>query len=86
MPFQETQEKQVQPLGWGDLLEEEMATHSRAWRATVHRVTKSQTRLSTITSYLQSFISNTFQKRSIMYIQIHFVTINDNKEEMRLLD
>ena len=63
-----------------------MATHSRAWWATVHRVTKSQTRLSTITSYLQSFISNTFQKRSIMCIQIHFVTINDNKEEMRLLD
>ena len=44
-------------LGWEDSLEEGMATHSRilawripmdrgAWRATVHRVAKSQTRLS----------------------------------------
>ena len=31
---QETQETQVQPLGWEDPLEEGMATHSRilAWR------------------------------------------------------
>ena len=51
---QETQETQVQSLGWEDPLEEEMPTHSRilawripmdrgAWRATVHRVTKSET-------------------------------------------
>ena len=74
MPFQETQEKQVQPLGWGDPLEEKMTTHSRAWQATVHRIANSQTRLSTTTFYLQSFILNAFQKRSI--IQIHFVTIS----------
>ena len=47
----------VRPLGWGDPLEEGMATHSSilawripvdrgAWRATVHGVTKSRTRLS----------------------------------------
>ena len=42
----------VRALGWEDLLEEEVATHSnilawridrRDWRATVHRVAKSQT-------------------------------------------
>ena len=53
-------ETQVRTLGWEDLLEKEMATHSgsRAWRipwregawwATVHRVAKSQTRLSDFT-------------------------------------
>ena len=47
----------VQSLGWEDPLEEGMATHSNilawripmdreAWRATVHGVTKSWTRLS----------------------------------------
>ena len=51
------QETQVQSLGREDSLEEGMATHSSilawripmdrgAWRATVHGVTKSQTRLS----------------------------------------
>ena len=32
--MQETQESQVSPLGWEDLLEKEMAIHSRilAWR------------------------------------------------------
>ena len=50
------QETQVQSLGWDDPLEEGMATHSSilawripmdrgAWRATVHEVAKSQTRL-----------------------------------------
>ena len=50
------QETQVRSLGWEDPLEKEMATHSSilalergAWRATVHRVTKSQTRLSDFT-------------------------------------
>ena len=42
----------VRALGWEDLLEEEVATHSnilawridrRDWQATVHRVAKSQT-------------------------------------------
>ena len=53
--MQETQETQVRSLSWEDPLEEGMVTHSsiricripwtedRAWRATVHRVTKSQT-------------------------------------------
>ena len=45
----------VRPLGWEDPLEEEMTTQyscwenpmdKGAWQATVHRVTKSQTRLS----------------------------------------
>ena len=51
------QETWVQSLGWEDPLEEAMATHSSilawripvdtgAWWATVHEVTKSQTRLS----------------------------------------
>ena len=51
------QETWVQSLGWEDLLEEDMATHSsilawripmdrRAWWATVHGVQKSQTQLS----------------------------------------
>ena len=46
MPLQETQEIQVSPLGWGDPLEKEMATHSSnlAWKIpwSVHGVTKSQ--------------------------------------------
>ena len=52
--MQETQETWVQSLGWGDPLEEEMATLSSilawrilmyrgAWWTTVHGVTKSQT-------------------------------------------
>ena len=57
--MQETQEMWVQPLGWGDLLEEEMTTHSSIlarvlitpWTeepggATVRGVTKSQKWLS----------------------------------------
>ena len=51
--MQETQETQVQSLGWEDPVEKEMATHSSilAWRIlwieepTVHRVAKSQTQL-----------------------------------------
>ena len=55
--MQEMQETQVLSLGWEDLLQKEMATHSRilawknpvdrgAWWATVHGVVKSQTQLS----------------------------------------
>ena len=51
-----TWETWVQSLGWEDLLEKEMATHSSilawrmlmdrgAWRAAVHEVAQSQTRL-----------------------------------------
>ena len=51
------QETWIRPLGWQDPLEEGMGTHSSilswripmdrgAWRAAVHGVTKSQTRLS----------------------------------------
>ena len=54
--MQESQEMWVQSLGREDPLEEGMETHSSilawkipmdrgAWQATVHRVTKSQTRL-----------------------------------------
>ena len=50
----EMQETWVWSLGWEDPLEKEMANYSclensmdkGAWRATVHGVTKSQTRLS----------------------------------------
>ena len=56
-PMQETPETQVQSLGWEDALQKEMATHPSvlawetprdrgAWRATVHGVAKSRTRLS----------------------------------------
>ena len=55
--MQETQETQIGFLGQEDLLEEEIATHSRilawknpldreAWQAAVHGVTKSWTQLS----------------------------------------
>ena len=54
--MQKPQEAQVRSLGWEDSLEEGLATHSSiltwripmdrgAWRATVHVVTKSWTRL-----------------------------------------
>ena len=52
-----TRETWVQPRGWEDPLENEMATHSSSlaweipvdtgeWQATVHGVAKSQTQLS----------------------------------------
>ena len=60
----------VQSLGWEDLLEKEMATHSSilAWkipwmeepgRATVHGVAKSRTRLSDLTFLFLSFVLQT---------------------------
>ena len=57
LPVQEKEETGVRSLGQEDPLEEGMGTHSRqysrlenpvdreAWQATVHGVTKSQTRL-----------------------------------------
>ena len=67
-----TQETQVRSLGYGDPLEEGMATHSSvlawrilmdrgAWWATVHGVTKSQTRLKQRSTCTQEF----FQSHSI---------------------
>ena len=58
--MQETQKMQVKSLGQEDSLEEEMAIHSGvlpgkshgAGRATIHRVTKSQTWLSTCAASL----------------------------------
>ena len=52
--MQETQEMQLQSLGWEDNLEEERAAHScilawkirGAWQAVVQKVIKSQTQLS----------------------------------------
>ena len=55
--FSDVASNKVQSLGWKDPLEEGMATHSSilawripmdrgAWRATVHGVAKSRTRLS----------------------------------------
>ena len=53
LPVQQTQETQARPLGQGDPLEKERATHASilaweptdrgAWQATVHRVAKSWT-------------------------------------------
>ena len=65
MPMQETEEKWVQSLGWEDPLEEGIATHSsilawrmpmdrEAWRAIVHRVTKSRTRLKQLSMHTLS--------------------------------
>ena len=62
------QETWVRSLGWEDPLETEMATHSsilawkspmdgEAWWATVHGVTKSQTRLNDFTHSLISYLS-----------------------------
>ena len=71
--MQELQEKRVQSLGWEDALEEDVATHSSilawripmdraAWRAVVHRVSKSQTQLKQLNTYTSSsqikYISN----------------------------
>ena len=62
-------ETQVRSLGWEDPLEKKMATHSSilAWRIpwteepgglhVVHRVTKSQTRLSDYTFFLSLWIN-----------------------------
>ena len=58
------QETWARSLGWEDSLEKGTATHSsilawripvdrRAWRAAVHRVTESQTRLSNLDSMAQ---------------------------------
>ena len=65
--MQETEETWVQSLGQEDPLEEDMATHSSilAWRvpwsegwwASVHSVTKSQTRLKRLSSSSGSKIS-----------------------------
>ena len=58
--MQETQETQVQSLGWEDPLEEEMATQysclenpmdGGAWQATVHGVAKSWTQVSPSTAH-----------------------------------
>ena len=62
------QETWVQSLGWEDTLEEGMATHSsflawripmnnRAWRATVHGVAQSQTRLKWLSRLSISWLS-----------------------------
>ena len=65
LAVQETQETQVQSLGWEDSLEEEMATHSSilarknsmdrgAWWATVQRVTKSWRELKYLSTHTRN--------------------------------
>ena len=60
--MQKTQEMWFQSLGWEDLLEEGMATHSSIlclenpmdredWQATVHRVTKTWTQLKRLSTH-----------------------------------
>ena len=67
-PMQETEDLQVRSLDQEDPLEEGMATHSsflawripmdrETWRATIHEVTKSQTRLSDL-AHTQAGICN----------------------------
>ena len=67
--FQETQEMRVQPLGWEDPLEKEMATPSGilawknrmnkgAWKATVHGIAESQTLLSNQVQHSTVFVVN----------------------------
>ena len=66
--MQEAWETQVRSLGWKDPLEKEMATHSfsclknlmnrGAWQGVVHRVTKSQTQLSTVLQSFAAFASD----------------------------
>ena len=63
--MQETQETQVQSLCWEDPLEEGMAAYSSvlvanpmnrgAWRATVHRVAKSQSRLKRLSMHVCTY-------------------------------
>ena len=63
--MQEPQKTQVQSLGQEDPLEEGIANHSSilawrnpmdrgAWRATVHRAAKSQTRLKQLSTHRQA--------------------------------
>ena len=68
--MQETKETQVRFLSQEDPLEEGVTTHSSilplargAWLATVHRVTKSQTRVSRCTLFLQAFPAVTNRSR-----------------------
>ena len=60
--MQKTQEMWFQSLGWEDLLEEGMATHSSIiclenpmdredWQATVHRVTNTWTQLKRLSTH-----------------------------------
>ena len=82
MPVQETEEVQIRSLGWKDPLEEGMATHSsilswRIWWAAVHRVAKSWTqltRLSTCYNYYTIYILRwaLFSHFSISEVKMHF--------------
>ena len=70
------QDTKVRSLGWEDTLEEGMATHSStlawripmdrgAWWATVHGVTKSQTRLSDESTHAHTLLTKLFSQGSI---------------------
>ena len=65
----------VQSLGWEDLLEKEMATHSStlggAWWAAVHGVTKSRTRLSDFTSQPSEMMGMLIILTMVMISQIY---------------
>ena len=80
--MQETQEMRVRSLGWKDPLEDGMATHSRilawripmdrgAWRATVHGVTKSRTRLKRLSTHASctTQISFPFQSEAVYSLE-----------------
>ena len=88
-------ETRVRSLGWEDLLEREIAPHSRtlclenptdggAWRATVHGVAKSRTRLSDFT-FTFLFIGSKILCLSICpYTSLHsaiHLSVNSKRKE-----
>ena len=88
------QETQVRSLGQEDPLEESMATHSSillgefhgwgAWRATVHGVTKSQTRLkrpSTHTHHTKLI----FLLTNIITDNTNLLTFRETRYQMKVL-
>ena len=95
------QETQVQSLGWEDILKNEMATHSSipsiqysclenptdrgAWRAIVHRVAKSWTRLtwlsvhacvSILLVHWHSILSTVYSQ--YIYVSVYIDTVYNN--------
>ena len=74
------QEPRVHSLGWEDLLEKGMATHSsilvenprdrRTWRATVHRVAESWTRLKQLSTHARLLTVCKVYSHSLLYLTL----------------
>ena len=79
-------EARIRSLGWEDLLEKEMATHSStlAWKVpwteepSVHGVTKSRTQLSDFTSSLHSCIAGYSKQILISFYFINYLILSLN--------